>query len=208
MQSNLYRLMFALAVALPVAASAGDPSTTSPRAPAYTTDGKLIAPGDYREWVYLSSGLGMSYNPKALASAEPMFDNTFVNPEAYRAFRNTGTWPDKTVIVLEVRGSSDKGSINQRGRFQSGDVQGLEVHVKDITRFSGGWAFFSFDNGPAPATRIADTQACYACHSAHGAVDTTFVQFYPTLLPIAKQHATLSAAYLQDEAGRIKPPAH
>jgi len=30
------------------------------------------------------------------------------------------------------------------------------------------------------------------------------VQFYPTLLPIAKQHATLSAAYLKDEAERIK----
>lgn len=208
MQPSTFRLMLALAFVLPVGAAAGDPPATSPGAPVYTTDGKLIAPRDYREWVYLSSGLGMSYSPKALASAEPMFDNTFVNPEAYRAFRDTGTWPDKTVIVLEVRGSSDKGSINQRGRFQSGDVQGLEVHVKDAARFNGGWVFFSFDNGPAPATRIPEKQACYACHSAHGAVDTTFVQFYPTLLPIAKQHATLSAAYLKDEAERIKTAAH
>lgn len=208
MQPNSFRLMLALAFVLPVGAAAGDPPATSPGAPVYTADGKLIAPRDYREWVYLSSGLGMSYSPKALASAEPMFDNTFVNPEAYRAFRDTGTWPDKTVIVLEVRGSSDKGSINQRGRFQSGDVQGLEVHVKDAARFNGGWAFFSFDNGPAPTTRIPKMQACYACHSAHGAVDTTFVQFYPTLLPIAKQHATLSAAYLKDEAERIKTAAH
>lgn len=208
MQSHVLRLIFTVAVALPVAAFAGDSPATGPRAPAYTADGRLIAPSGYREWVYLSSGLGMSYNPKALASAEPMFDNTFVNPEAYRAFRNTGTWPDKTMIVLEVRASSDRGSINQRGHFQRGDVQGLEVHVKDTARFNGGWAFFSFDNGPAPATRIPATKACYACHSAHGAVDTTFVQFYPTLLPIAKQHATLSAAYLNDEAERIKPPVH
>lgn len=41
---------------------------------------------------------------------------------------------------------------------------------------------------------------CYSCHAAHGAVDTTFVQFYPTLLPIAKSKGTLSSAY-QKEAG-------
>ncbi|HET7557276.1 MAG TPA: cytochrome P460 family protein, partial [Rhodanobacteraceae bacterium] len=148
----------------------------------------------------------MGYNPKALASSHPMFDNTFVNPDAYRAFRKTGTWPDRTVIVLELRGSSDKGSILQRGRFQSGDVQGMEVHVKDAAR--GGWAFYSFDDGPSPAARIPQDKSCYGCHSAHGAVDTTFVQFYPTLLPIAKQHSTLSAAYLKDEADRIESPGN
>lgn len=188
--------------AIPFVATADGPTATNTNAPAYTADGKLILPADYREWVYLSSGLGMSYNPKALASPDPMFDNTFVSPEAYQAFRKTGTWPDKTVIVLELRGSSDKGSILQRGRFQSGDVQGMEVHVKDAAR--GGWAFYSFDDSPAPAKQIPKTEACYACHSAHGAVDTTFVQFYPTLLPIARKHGTLSAAYLKDEADRIK----
>jgi aspartate oxidase len=33
-------------------------------------------------------------------------------------------------------------------------------------------------------------------------VDTTFVQFYPTLLPVATKKGTLSAAYLQEEAAR------
>ena len=195
--------LIAAVAAVPFAATANGPVEANANAPAYTTDGNLIRPTDYREWVYLSSGLGMSYNPKALASPDPMFDNTFVNPESWRAFQKTGTWPDKTVIVLEVRGSSDKGSINQRGHFQSGDIQGMEVHVKDTVRFKGGWAFFSFDDSPAPAEKIPEDQSCYSCHAAHGAVDTTFVQFYPTLLPIARQHATLSAAYLKDEAERI-----
>jgi hypothetical protein len=35
-------------------------------------------------------------------------------------------------------------------------------------------------------------------------VDTTFVQFYPTLLPIAQKQATLSAGYLKDEAELAK----
>ncbi|HXS72703.1 MAG TPA: cytochrome P460 family protein, partial [Rhodanobacteraceae bacterium] len=95
-------------------------------------------------------------------------------------------------------------SINQRGHFQSGAAQGMEVHVKDTARFNGGWAFFSFDDGTAPADKIPESSSCYSCHAAHGAVDTTFVQFYPTLLPIAKQHATLSAAYLKDEIERLK----
>jgi hypothetical protein len=33
------------------------------------------------------------------------------------------------------------------------------------------------------------------------------VQFYPTLLPVAHQHSTLSAAYLKDEAELIKSQA-
>ncbi|HSN42002.1 MAG TPA: cytochrome P460 family protein [Burkholderiales bacterium] len=200
-------VLMAVMAATSFAAVADDPVSADAHAPAYTADGKLIPPADYREWVYLSSGLDMSYNPKAMASPSPMFDNTFVNPESYRAFVRTGSWPDKTVIVLEVRGSTGKGSINQRGHYQSGGVQGMEVHVKDTARFQGGWAFFSFDDGAAPAKPIPVTEACYSCHSAHAAVDTTFVQFYPTLLPIAQQHATLSAAYLKDTAELIKSPA-
>jgi hypothetical protein len=43
---------------------------------------------------------------------------------------------------------------------------------------------------------------CYSCHAKHAAVDTTFVQFYPTLLPIAKTKQTLSAAYQAEEAAK------
>jgi hypothetical protein len=189
--------MLSIAVALPTLAFAGKTVTANPHVPTYTADGKLVLPADYREWVYLSSGLGMSYSEKA-PGGEPMFDNTFVDPQSYRAFLRTGSWPDQTQIVLELRGSTSKGSINRHGHYQNGDVQGIEVHVKDTTRFKGGWAFFGFD-GRAPADRIPETASCYACHAAHGAVDTTFVQFYPTLLPIARQHATLSAAFLEEE---------
>ena len=55
---------------------------------------------------------------------------------------NTGTWPDKTILVLEERGAQGKGSINRSGNFQA-DVMGLELHVKDEARFPGKWAFFA-----------------------------------------------------------------
>ena len=60
-----------------------------------------------------------------------MFDNVFVNPASYKAFLKTGTWPDKTIFVLEARGAEGRGSINQKGNYQ-GDIMGLEVHVKDV----------------------------------------------------------------------------
>ena len=54
---------------------------------------------------------------------------------------------------------------------------------------------------------IPTNMDCYSCHSSHGAVDTTFVQFYPTLLDIAKQKGTLSSAYQKEDAraSRQKP---
>ena len=161
--------------------------------PEYTSDAQLKLPEHYREWVYLTTGFDMSYNPAMQMSDHHMFDNVFVNPEAYKAFVNTGTWPDKTMLVLEVRGAAGKGSINQKGNYQE-SVMGLEVHIKDEARFPGKWAFFGFDNGKT-AKMIPTSADCYSCHSAHTAVDTTFVQFYPTLLPIAKSKGTLTTTY-------------
>ena len=166
--------------------------------PQYTSDGQMQLPEHYREWVYLTSGFDMSYNPSMQMSDHHMFDNVFVNPAAYQAFTKTGTWPDKTVLELEVRGAQGKGSINQKGNYQ-GTVMGLEVHVKDEARFPGQWAFFGFNTGKT-SKMIPTTTDCYSCHAAHGAVDNTFVQFYPTLLPIATGKGTLSAGY-QKEMG-------
>ena len=170
-------------------------------APAYTKTGELLPPANYREWIYLTTGMDMSYTPKAAGMQDhSMFDNVFVNPAAYRSFLETGTWPDKIVMVLEAREARNKGSINQHGHFQAGDVMDLEVHVKDEARFPGKWAFFSFDSTSGNGTLIPQGANCYTCHAAHAAVDTTFVQFYPTLLPIAQKKGTLSEAFLKDEA--------
>ena len=192
-------LPFLLHYALPAQAAA-EP------APAYTANGDLLPVGNYREWIYLTSGIDMSYKPKPADMT--MFDNVFVNPAAYRSFLATGTWPDKTVLVLEVREAKSKGSINQHGHFQGTQLMGFEVHVKDEARFPGKWAFFDFDSPDKNGTLIPQGAPCYSCHAAHAAVDTTFVQFYPTLLPIAEVKKTLSAAYLKDEAEAAQTPAN
>src|ERR1043165_4996198 len=138
-------LAFSTVLLFSVAAFNQEPGASSAM-PEYTANGQLKLPEQYREWVYLSTGLDMSYTPGANPDHH-MFDNVFVNPASYKSFQEKGTWPDKTMLVLEVRGAESKGSINQRGHFQNGAVMGVEVHVKDEARFPGEWAFFSFDDG-------------------------------------------------------------
>jgi hypothetical protein len=173
--------------------------------PSYASNGDMLPPSHYREWIYLTSGLDMSYSPKAMdMGGMSMFDNVFVNPEAYRSFLATGTWPDKTVMILEGREARSKGSINQRGHFQAVGVMDLEVHVKDEARFPGKWAFFSFDSPGKNGTLIPQGAPCYSCHAQHGAVDTTFVQFYPTLLPVAQEKGTVSEAFVKESPEAVK----
>ena len=169
---------------------AGD-RASDPDAPQYNAAGEMLRPQNYREWVYLTSGLGMTYGPiqSAARDMEPMFDNVFVSRAAYKSFMGSGRWPDKTVLILEVRSSESKGSINKGGHYQS-DAMAMEAHVKDEARFPGQWAFFPFQKSNATAKAIATTANCYSCHQDHGAVDTTFVQFYPTLVGIARAKGT------------------
>jgi Cytochrome P460 len=194
------QLIAAAALTLVCSIALSDSTEPPIRTPAYTDDGRLVLPEDYREWVYLSTGFDMSYSPMAMMGHH-MFDNVFVEPGAYKAFLATGTWPDKTMLVLEVRGAIDKGSINKNGNYQSNDVMGREVHLKDSAHFPEGWAFFGFDSAK-PAKMIPRTADCYSCHAAHAAVDNTFVQFYPTLLPIATAKGTLSAAYKAESSSK------
>jgi hypothetical protein len=85
-------------------------------------------------------------------------------------------------------------SALEHGNYQDGEVMGIEVHVKDAARFEGGWALFQFD-GKKTGKLVPHTEDCYACHADHASVDTTFVQYYPTLLFLARAKGTLSKSY-------------
>ncbi len=159
----------------------------------------MAVPADYRQWVFLTSSLDLNYNTAA-APGHHMLDNVFVNPAAYKVFVNTGTWPDKTILIKENRMAESAGTLSKAGQFQTG-VMNLEIHIKDEARFPNGkWAFFVSADGKAAGTLMPQTANCYSCHQDHGASDTTFVQFYPTLLGIAKDKGTLSPGYLKDSA--------
>ncbi len=164
--------------------------------PSYTADNKMAVPGDYRQWVFLTSSMDLNY-ATAAAPGHHMLDNVFVDPDAYKAFVKTGTWPDKTILIKENRMAESAGTLSKAGQFQA-EVMNLEIHIKDEARFPGKWAFFVSADGKAPGDLRPQSATCYSCHQDHGAVDTTFVQFYPTLFGIAKDKGTLSAAYLKE----------
>ena len=132
----------------------------------FNDKGEVLRPADYREWVFLTSGLGMTYGPNAVRPGQPA--------------------PLENV------------SINNGGRTQ-GDVVAVEASVKDTARYpDGGWAYLTFD-GPqglqSAAAPFPRTQSCYSCHSANGAVEWTFTQFYPAQFEVAKRLGTVRADY-------------
>jgi len=158
----------------------------------------MAVPADYRQWVFLTSSLDLDYRTTA-AHSHHMLDNVFVDPASYQAFLKTGTWPDKTILIKENRFAESTGTLSKAGQFQAG-LRDLEIHIKDQARFSGQWAFFVSADGKAPGLLKPQGADCYSCHQANGAVDTTFVQFYPTLMSIAKDKGTLAASYLKNDA--------
>jgi hypothetical protein len=204
----LMLMSFVLGGLQPMAKKAVPAPAASADAPAYTAEGKLKFPEGYREWVFLTSGLDMSYTSSA-AAKHSVFNNVFVNPSAYRVFMKTGTWPDGTMFMLENRGAEGNHSISVRGQTQAVEVMGTELHVKDSAH--GGWAFYNFDDGSrtaqGSALMIPKVATCYSCHEQHAAVDTTFVQFYPSLLGVAKEKGVFSPAYLKEMAAPVAAPA-
>lgn len=170
-----------------------------PSGPEFTADGALVRPAAYREWVFVGSGLGMTYGPNARPAGQPqMFTNVYAEPEAYRAFMRTGTWPEGATFVIEGRASVDRELLANHGQTQ-GDASFMEASVKDSARFpEGGWGYFDFGSERAPVAQakpIPTSADCYACHAQNTAVDNTFVQFYPALLEVARARGTIEPTF-------------
>lgn len=201
------RTRLALAAGLPLAVALAGAAAQEPAAdmPEYRDGDALVLPADYRSWPFLGAGLGMAYADEGGTPApggNPPFSHVFVNPPAYRHFMDTGSWPDGTLFVLEFRASASQRSINTSGYFAT-DLIALEAEVKD-SRFADGWAYYAFGQGDelvdvAEPLSAQAAAPCVECHTDHGAVERTFVQFYPTLLDVAREKGTLNPGFGQTE---------
>ncbi|MET0386566.1 MAG: cytochrome P460 family protein [Polyangiales bacterium] len=186
----------AAALSMPIAYNCVRADSPELEGPAYTAEGALILPANYREWVAVGSNVGLLYGPAAPPPDQPPgFGNVYVSRAAYRVFLISGAWPEQTMFLLEARASVVPPSVPD-GALAQGPRLALEAEVKDTARYGGnGWRFFSFDgpNGTLAETAqpIPEAATCYSCHRDHAAVDNTFAQFYPTLFELAEQYGTV-----------------
>src|SRR5262245_31719500 len=117
--------------------------------PKYADGNQLIRPEGYREWIFIGSNLGMGYK-EGQPTKNPTFHNLYIQPEAYRQYAATGTFPDQTMIVMEQVSVGTNASINKRGQFEDRFI-GIETAVKDEKRFPDKWAYFDFIGSGGPS---------------------------------------------------------
>lgn len=172
----------ALAVMMTSASAAGGgDAMVKPR---YGAPKELMLPEGYETWVFLGASLGLSYREEARDPGPGTFHHIYTQPEAYRSYRDTGRFPEGTMLVMEVHKPEQKVSINKHGYFE-GERVSIEVAVKDRETFEEGWAYFDFGNARKTAKPFP-RESCFKCHREHGADDNVFTQFYPVLRRLKK----------------------
>jgi tetratricopeptide (TPR) repeat protein len=176
--------VWSLAVFLGAPMFGGGPTQPSARfAARFEGKDTLLRPEGYREWVFVGSSLGLRYDEGKKQPEVPEYNNVYIDPVAYRAYKETGAFPEGTVFILEHAAGEEKKESGLRGSFQK-KFTGLSAAVKDKDRFPDGWAYFSFSDGAGKTKSKAQPvkkAACYDCHRQKAAEDNVFVQFYPVL---------------------------
>lgn len=173
----------AVGTAAAAGATTGEPDDA---VPVYDADGALLRPERWEEWVLVGTSMGLSYSEGEPVAArgpdEPpgMFHNVLMPGWAYRAYRESGEFPERTMLALAIYDVGKSAPPRERGFYQ-GELVALELHVKDTGRFETGWGFFGFDTGVEKAEVVPAGASCYGCHAEHAAQDDVFTQFYPVL---------------------------
>jgi len=164
--------------------------------PQYDGNGDLKRPTDFQTWVFVGANLGLRYRKdvqnishreqdrqKGTASGD--FHNVYIRPESYEQYLKSGTFPDLTVLVMDVYEAKerDQQDIVAKGLFP-GAQRSVEVAVKNSKRPDGSktdWAYYVFDPPTQKTAKAFPDRACNDCHRKHASVDNVWVQFYPVL---------------------------
>jgi hypothetical protein len=153
-------------------------------APGVGEDGSITVPkDDYRkDWSYLGAFSVLGEEGAAELHV------VYTQPASVEAYRETGQFPDGTVLVKELyEGASDDLTT---GRVSwSGKSAGWFVMVKDSQdRFPGnslwgdgwGWAFFEAGAPDTPVT-VDYRDECLACHEPARDTGLVYIRGYPSL---------------------------
>ncbi len=170
-----------------VASEAGQDSPPADELPQFTEDGELIRPEGWEAWVMVGASIGLSYaedggfEPVMEGSAPGMFHNVYMQPWAYRHFRDTGEFPEGTMFILAMYPASQNADPARGGWYEENGFL-AEIHLKQRDLHESGWGFYGYGGGGESSAMIPGDAACYSCHAEEATVDQVFVQFYPALL--------------------------
>ena len=144
----------------------------------YDKEGGLKLPEGIESWVFAGSTIGMTYFGGQPDPEDPgLSSSVFVEPQAYRAFINTGEFPEGTIFAKVVR-----DTVLSEGGYSLGELLGTEIHVKDRNQFpKHGFNFYFYPAGEETAPKMPEDNGCVSCHQAKAAFDNTFTQFYPEI---------------------------
>ncbi|HMK31364.1 MAG TPA: cytochrome P460 family protein [Terriglobales bacterium] len=109
--------------------------------PQYTEQRELLLPDGYRQWVSVRGEPRSDCTTDSTMTAKKrgFVDHIYIEPSAYKYYLENGGWPDKAVIVMEVRKPRQDRSAR---RGNPSDLVALEVAVKDDTD-SEQWSYFA-----------------------------------------------------------------
>jgi hypothetical protein len=152
--------------------------------PHFNAANELVKPDNYREWMYIGTGLTPHDKNDGEASF-PEFHNVYMSRPAWEAWRASGEFADGTVLVKELLSVGETEAISGKGYFQ-GEFSTVAVMVKDKQRFAnkpGNWGFFIYggDSAAGAAAPAFDDAGCAQCHVDHAQKDLVFTQYYPIL---------------------------
>ena len=164
----------------------------------FDSEGNLLRPEGYREWVFIGTPLTPNDMNGGMAPF-PEFHAVYIDPASWAQYKKTGKFRDGTVLIKELISVGSKQATSGVGYFM-GEYLGLEAAVKSKARFPdepGSWAYFSFTTPGSPMegeemrekvhagaplkdkAKAFPTAVCAACHVASAAEDMVFTQFYP-----------------------------
>jgi hypothetical protein len=132
----------------------------------------------------VGTSTGLSYNP--VVNAQPgagpgMFHNVYLQPWAYREFKQTGKFPEGSMLVLTFFQAVRDAAPARAGAYPGDRLPVFEVHVKRQGLHESGWGFFGFGADDRQSGMVPGSAACYSCHAAEAETDHVFTQFYPAL---------------------------
>ena len=161
--------------------------------PVWDATGKLVQPKNFRDWHFI----GAPVTPHGLNNGKanfPEFHKVYVQRSALAVYRETGKWPEGTMMVKELQligGEAefpDGSHIEPSGRgYFPGAVNGLDVAVKDSKRFgaSKNWGYFNFNHSAPPylpATEAKPIAECAGCHIANADEDMVYISHYRAII--------------------------